>query len=252
MPERRLYVLSRSLALPSRWPSTRPPLASPPRYHTHTIAFLLFFPSPSLSLPLARPPPILHEDVVIRDSTVMCGTLDKSLVGSGSKNTIFYIIMRDYGVDEAIAAMSRVAKMCARWLGNHGFSIGIDDVRPGARLVQMKDQLVMAGYGKCAEYIKEFQNNTLQLAPGCTAEQTLEAKMTGELSKIRDDAGQICLNELDRYNSPMVMAISGSKGSKINISQMIACVGQQVVSGARIADGFVNRTLPHFEVNCAC
>ncbi|KCV73369.1 DNA-directed RNA polymerase III subunit RPC1 [Fonticula alba] len=187
--------------------------------------------------------------VVIRDSTVMCGTLDKSLVGSGSKNTIFYIIMRDYGVDEAIAAMSRVAKMCARWLGNHGFSIGIDDVRPGARLVQMKDQLVMAGYGKCAEYIKEFQNNTLQLAPGCTAEQTLEAKMTGELSKIRDDAGQICLNELDRYNSPMVMAISGSKGSKINISQMIACVGQQVVSGARIADGFVNRTLPHFEVN---
>jgi DNA-directed RNA polymerase III subunit RPC1 len=38
----------------------------------------------------------------------------------------------------------------------------------------------------------------------------------------------------------------GSKGSKINISQMVACVGQQAISGKRIPNGFVNRTLPHF------
>ena len=77
-----------------------------------------------------------------------------------------------------------------------------------------------------------------------------QAKLTGELSKIRDDAGQICLNELNKHNSPLIMAKCGSKGSKINISQMIACVGQQVVGGARIPDGFVNRTLPHFAVSC--
>jgi DNA-directed RNA polymerase beta' subunit len=43
------------------------------------------------------------------------------------------------------------------------------------------------------------------------------------------------------------MAECGSKGSPLNISQMIACVGQQAVGGSRIQDGFVNRTLPHFE-----
>lgn len=43
------------------------------------------------------------------------------------------------------------------------------------------------------------------------------------------------------------MAECGSKGSPLNISQMMACVGQQAVGGARIQDGFVNRTLPHFE-----
>ena len=48
------------------------------------------------------------------------------------------------------------------------------------------------------------------------------------------------------------MAKCGSKGSKINISQMIACVGQQVVGGTRIPDGFVNRTLPHFGVSGSC
>lgn len=34
------------------------------------------------------------------------------------------------------------------------------------------------------------------------------------------------------------MAVCGSKGSFINISQMIACVGQQAISGHRPPDGF--------------
>lgn len=44
------------------------------------------------------------------------------------------------------------------------------------------------------------------------------------------------------------MAQCGSKGSALNISQMMACLGQQSVGGSRIQDGFVNRTLPHFPV----
>jgi DNA-directed RNA polymerase III subunit RPC1 len=43
------------------------------------------------------------------------------------------------------------------------------------------------------------------------------------------------------------MALCGSKGSNINISQMIACVGQQAITGRRIPDGFENRSLPHFK-----
>lgn len=41
------------------------------------------------------------------------------------------------------------------------------------------------------------------------------------------------------------MADAGSKGSSINISQMIACVGQQNVDGKRIGFGFRDRSLPH-------
>ena len=186
--------------------------------------------------------------LVIRNSEIMCGSLDKSNVGSGSKSTIFHVLLRDYSTQETIDCMSRLAKLCARWMGNWGFSIGIDDVRPSPSLSNKKELLVETGYRKCDEFIRHFERGELQLAPGCTAEQTLESKITGELSKIRDDAGQICLSELHKYNSPLIMAVSGSKGSKINISQMIACVGQQVVNGTRIPEGFVGRTLPHFPV----
>lgn len=45
------------------------------------------------------------------------------------------------------------------------------------------------------------------------------------------------------------MVAAGSKGTNINISQVIACVGQQNVEGKRIPYGFVKRTLPHFTKN---
>lgn len=52
----------------------------------------------------------------------------------------------------------------------------------------------------------------LQCQPGCTAEETLEAIILKELSVIREHAGQACVAELPATNSPLIMALSGSKG----------------------------------------
>ena len=51
---------------------------------------------------------------------------------------------------------------------------------------------------------------------------------------------------LDKDNRFVTMVKAGSKGSDLNISQMIACLGQQLIDGKRIHYGFENRTLPHF------
>lgn len=57
----------------------------------------------------------------------------------------------------------------------------------------------------------------LQCQPGCSEEETLEAVILKELSVIRDHAGKACLKELPRSNSPLVMALSGSKGTVYSI-----------------------------------
>ena len=185
--------------------------------------------------------------VCFQNSELLTGVIDKSSIGGGSKSNIFHLIMRDYSSDEAADCMTRLSKLSARWIGNHGFSIGISDVQPAPELRVQKEQLVQEGYDKCESYIKQFKEGKLQLQPGCNAEQTLEAKLNGELSEIRERAGKICLEQLHYLNSPLIMAVCGSKGSTINISQMIACVGQQTVNGNRIPNGFINRSLPHFE-----
>eukprot|EP00061_Rhincodon_typus_P011051 g35790.t1 len=189
----------------------------------------------------------------------MSGSLDKGTLGSGSKNNIFYILLRDWGQMAAADAMSRLARLAPVYLSNRGFSIGIGDVTPGKGLLKAKQELLDAGYKKCDEFIEALNTGKLQQQPGCTAEETLEvswliflvlekeALILKELSVIRDHAGSACLRELDKSNSPLTMALCGSKGSFINISQMIACVGQQAISGSRVPDGFENRSLPHFE-----
>ncbi|XP_041939271.1 DNA-directed RNA polymerase III subunit RPC1 isoform X1 [Alosa sapidissima] len=185
--------------------------------------------------------------VVIQNSELMCGSLDKGTLGSGSKNNIFYILLRDWGQMEAANAMSRLARLAPVYLSNRGFSIGIGDVTPGQGLLNAKQELLDAGYKNCKEYIEALNTGKLQPQPGCTPEETLEALILRELSVIRDHAGSACLRELDKSNSPLIMALCGSKGSFINISQMIACVGQQAISGSRVPDGFENRSLPHFD-----
>ena len=101
--------------------------------------------------------------------------------------------------------------------GNRGFSIGIGDVTPGTGLLKAKQELLDAGYTKCDEYIRDLQEGRLQAQPGCTEEETLEAMILKELSVIRDHAGKACLRELHKSNSPLIMAVCGSKGQWVFI-----------------------------------
>ncbi|EAU80581.1 DNA-directed RNA polymerase III largest subunit [Coprinopsis cinerea okayama7 len=184
--------------------------------------------------------------LVVVNSEIMCGVMDKATVGSGKKKSIFGVILRDYGPHEAAIAMGRLAKLCARYLANYGFSLGINDVIPGPVLSSQKDVLVEKAYADCEDLIALAKKGKLENKPGCNQEQTLEAMISSVLSKVREEVGQICMKELSRHNAPLIMATCGSKGSVINVSQMVACVGQQIIAGHRVPNGFQDRSLPHF------
>ncbi|CAD7087568.1 unnamed protein product [Hermetia illucens] len=185
--------------------------------------------------------------VIIRNSELLCGCMDKATLGSGTKNSIYYVLLRDFGEMHATKAMWRLARMASYFMMNRGFSFGIGDVTPSSKLLEEKQKLLDKGYKKCDEFILEMKKGTLQCQPGCTPEETLEAVMLRELSSIREQAAKACFRELHPTNSALIMALSGSKGSNINISQMIACVGQQAINGKRVPNGFEERALPHFE-----
>jgi DNA-directed RNA polymerase III subunit RPC1 len=176
--------------------------------------------------------------LVIVNSEIMCGVVDKYAVGSGKKKSIFGVLLRDHGPHEAAAAMNRLAKLCARWLGNTihqpplsnkliyflsgaaanmGFSLGINDVIPGPILAGKKEALVQKAYADCLVMIAQAKKGKLENKPGCNQEETLEALISGTLSKVRDDVGEICMKELSRYNAPLTMATCGSKGQSQGI-----------------------------------
>ena len=125
--------------------------------------------------------------------------------------------------------------------------------------------MIETAYNTCLDLIAQAKKGKLENKPGCNQEQTLEAMISGVLSKVRDTVGDLCMKELSRFNAPLIMATCGSKGtgsdiyslhnkltqlsligSAINVCQMVACVGQQIIAGKRVPDGFQDRSLPHF------
>ncbi|KAH8810736.1 hypothetical protein F5884DRAFT_842772 [Xylogone sp. PMI_703] len=177
--------------------------------------------------PLGQAPDmdISDEWLVIRNSQVMCGRMDKNAVGAGKKQSIFYTIMREYGPGEAIQAMDRLTRLSSRFLTDQGFSIGTNDVMGSKNLNDQTCALVSVAFREVDDLIEQYQDGKLEKATG---------------------SGELCIDTLSSWNPGLIMAKSGSKGSNINLAQMVALVGQQVVSDARVADGFQDRTFPHF------
>lgn len=171
------------------------------------------------------PPDMSPNDgyLVIQNSEIMCGVFDKNTVGDGKKNSVFGVILRDYGPEEAAQAMNRLAKIAARWLANIGFSLGIDDVIPGPILHASKDARVEKAYGECDVFIDLAKRGKLENAPGCDQEATLESKISKTLSDVREAVGKICMQELSRHNAPLIMATCGSKGTLAFSSQEGHC-----------------------------
>ncbi|TQD75003.1 hypothetical protein C1H46_039471 [Malus baccata] len=184
--------------------------------------------------------------VYFRNSELIAGQLGKGTLGNGNKDGLYSVLLRDYKAHAAASCMNRLAKLSARWIGNHGFSIGISDVQPSDSLYDEKEKLIKEGYDKCGGQIKLYNEGQLPLVPGFDAAQSLETGITSLLNNIRDQTGKLCMQKLHWRNSPLIMSQCGSKGSPINISQMVACVGQQSVGGRRAPNGFIDRSLPHF------
>ncbi len=78
-----------------------------------------------------------------------------------------------------------------------------------------------------------------------TQDRTALGMKTESVSELRHSMGcmQVCMDTLHWHNSPLNMSQCGSKGSPINIAQMVACVGQQSVGGKRAPNGFKVHTL---------
>jgi len=57
-------------------------------------------------------------------------------------------------------------------------------------------------------------------------QESFEAEVNGYLREALERAGELAHKDLQDFNRLKMMVTSGSKGSKLNISQIMACVGQ--------------------------
>ncbi|WIA28234.1 hypothetical protein OEZ86_010790 [Tetradesmus obliquus] len=183
--------------------------------------------------------------ILIKRGTLIHGCLCKKTLGTGAAGLV-HIVWNELGPDATRYTINNTQYTVNHWLLQHGMSIGIGDtvadVATGAKI----GSLIDTAKEDVKRIIEQYQTGKLEGMPGRTLMEAFEQKVNAVLNKARDDAGKTAQNSLDWSNNIIKMVTSGSKGSFINISQMMACVGQQNVEGKRIPFGFVGRTLPHF------
>jgi len=184
--------------------------------------------------------------VKIRGGQLLCGTIDAKGIGN-SKGKVLDRIARDYGSERAARFINEVTRLALGALMNHGFSTGIGDED-----IPEEAALQIASYNQecineVSQLVESYQNGTLNQMPGRSLRETLEVQVMRVLGQARDEAGRVAGKHLGMSNPAVIMAKAGARGSMLNLSQMAGCVGQQAVRGERLARGYWNRTLPHFD-----
>ncbi len=183
--------------------------------------------------------------VVIKDGELIHGTIDEKAIGA-FKGLIIDQIVRKYGAYTARIFLDNATKLAIRAIMHFGFSFGIDDEDiPDDALNQIID-VIREAEDDVTNLVMAFRRGELDPLPGRTIEETLELRIMQSLGRARDRAGKIAGGYLGLDNSAVIMAVSGARGSMLNLTQMAACVGQQSVRGERIKRGYTDRTLPHF------
>ena len=184
--------------------------------------------------------------VTIQEGELLEGTIDKKTLGS-SMGGLIHTIWLDVGFEENARFMNQVQQLVNHWVLQSSFSIGATDAVADEDTMRQIESTIDKAKKQVKDLVISGQQGTLEIQPGRTMIESFEQLVNKVLNTARDHAGKSAQSSLDENrNSVKAMVTAGSKGSFINISQIIACVGQQNVEGKRIPYGFQKRTLPHF------
>lgn len=182
----------------------------------------------------------------IRNGEYVRGQLDKSLLGASTKG-ILHRIYNDFGPFVATNFIDDLQNIITEYMKTSSFSVGISDLIAN-KVTQEK--IVQIITEKKMEVQTELDKLHLGIFENDTSNSNMlefETTVNNLLNKATELSGKEGRQNLSKDNRFLMIVESGSKGSLVNISQMISCLGQTNVDGKRIAYGFEDRTLPHFK-----
>jgi DNA-directed RNA polymerase II subunit RPB1 len=188
---------------------------------------------------------IADKSLMIMGGQLIFGQITKKIVGA-SAGGVIHIIFNELSPLDAVAFFNACQRIVCYWLLHWGFSMGVGDAIPDPATSEKIADCIAKSKKDVEDLILTATQDKLEPLPGMTIRGTFESKVQKFLNEGREGGGTAAQNSLKHFNNVVNTVISGSKGSTVNISQMVSLVGQQAVEGQRIPFGFKYRTLPHF------
>lgn len=185
--------------------------------------------------------------VKIRDGMIQgSGIVDDDVLNKTGVG-IVHTTYNDFGANAAVNLIDSVQSTIEAYLIMSGFSIGLSDLVADDQTLKTMNDIVQARKKEIDEIVLQVHMDLFDNSTGRSNQDEFEGQVFGKLNKAIEELGKLGQKALAQENRLISMLKAGSKGSTINVSQMVACVGQQNIEGRRIPFGFTDRTLPHYK-----
>lgn len=195
----------------------------------------------------------------IRNGFMIFGQISKQDAGStnhGMMDSLYLVAGED-----AADYLGYIQSMMLQISDYLGFSIGLEDmvIRDESIADAINDEIDST---EVNVYKRLLEGDTMGLIPGLSRDQTISTRVLEEMSSVRQKVEKLTVASLGEYNALKIMSESGSKGSKVNITQIVGCLGyqhtraydshrygrlyQQKDRHGRLSGKFYKAGLPHF------
>jgi len=183
--------------------------------------------------------------VEIKNGSYIRGQIDKSVLSAGSKG-ILHRICNDYTNMTCVKFIDDLQNIITEYMKTSSFSVGISDLIADQNTKQRILHMVSKRKEEVQELINKMHIGVYENNSAYSNAIDFEMKINNILNQAAGESGSEGRKSLSDHNRFLMIVNSGSKGSILNISQMMSCLGQQSVEGKRVPYGYDSRTLPHF------
>lgn len=173
-----------------------------------------------------------ERSIVIDRGQLLCGAVCKqSINGTGG---LVHIIAKDSQptVDASMERCCRFFNEAQRvinaWLMGRGFSVGLSACVAEPKIRSKVREILDSATDKARQIHEALQPTT------GLCKQDTEVAVSTIFRDVLNQAGEMAQSQLSENNPFNVMNLAGSKGTHVNLSQIVACVGQQTIDGKRI------------------
>jgi len=192
-------------------------------------------------------------NVVIENGILKSGCFGVSGVGKkGAK--VVQELHDKYGPDKVIEFYNHLGKISCDLATRKGLSLGLKDYDLPTSFDGFKENKLDDFFKETKTYEKKYKDGNLEQVPGKTIKESFEFYMMKSAAGCKDEIGKYILNQKigDLFNddpkySALVLALSGAKGSAVNITNICGLWGQVAVREKRPHRGFSGRVLPNYK-----
>jgi DNA-directed RNA polymerase II subunit RPB1 len=181
----------------------------------------------------------------IKNGKLIRGQFDKSVLGSSTKS-IVHRICNDYGNMACANFNDNLQNIITEYMKTSSFSVGISDLIADKNTQEEIITTINEQKDSVQKLIDKVHLGTFDNETAHSNMKEFENQVNNILNQATEKSGNKGRKSLSKDNRFVMIVASGSKGTGLNISQMISCLGQQNIDAKRIPYGFDNRTLPHY------